>query len=569
MDNRNTLIAMTVCMALILGWTYFSEVMGWTNRSLVTTQEVAPATEQVPDQQVVDSAAPASGGAAGHPAAISSQNPAAFPASGIVAPAVSEDGKPAEIVVETPLYSAKFSALGGILTSFELKNYTVSSEYQTEAPRRQVQIIAPEATAFAPMGILINNKHSWRNAVWSVENSAGGNALNLESSAPGTLTFVGRLDDLTIKRVLTFEPNTYVVREELFLSSAQAQTLNLGYSISTGNLAGPEDYLQINQVARVQGGSFEIMDSESDLANGQDFGTDVAWGGSMSNYFLAAMIPANPLFRMEARLSGSVYTVAMKNDAVQVSPEAPTRSEMFYYFGPKQQEDLMAAPGNLVDAVDYGWFGWIAKPLMVMLKFFYDYVGNWGVAIILMTVVIKIVLWPLSYKSYKSMQGMKAIQPHMAKIREKHKGDKERLNREMMQLYKTYKVNPAGGCLPILVQLPVFIGLYKALLAAFELRQASFIPHLPFTDMLWLADLSLKDPLYITPIVMGVSMFIQQKITPAVGDPTQQKIMMFMPIIFTVMFINFPSGLVVYWLVNNIISIAQQQWQMKRKPGKA
>ena len=162
------------------------------------------------------------------------------------------------------------------------------------------------------------------------------------------------------------------------------------------------------------------------------------------------------------------------------------------------------------------------------------------------------------------MNQMKKLQPMMAQIREKYKDDRQKMNEELMRLYKTYKVNPAGGCLPMLIQIPVFFALYQALLGAIELRHAPFIYHLPFTNLVWLADLSAKDPFYITPLIMGATMFIQQKMTPAPGDPTQAKVMLFMPIIFTFLFMNFPSGLVIYWMVNNILSIAQQWWMLKK-----
>jgi YidC/Oxa1 family membrane protein insertase len=162
------------------------------------------------------------------------------------------------------------------------------------------------------------------------------------------------------------------------------------------------------------------------------------------------------------------------------------------------------------------------------------------------------------------MEQMKKLQPMMTKIREKYPDDREKMNMEIMQLYKTYKVNPMGGCLPMLLQIPVFFALYQALLGAIELRHAAFISHLPFTDMVWLADLSARDPYYITPLIMGASMFLQQRLSPPMGDPTQAKIMMFMPVIFTFLFLGFPSGLVLYWLVNNILSMAQQ-WLMIRK----
>jgi YidC/Oxa1 family membrane protein insertase len=206
----------------------------------------------------------------------------------------------------------------------------------------------------------------------------------------------------------------------------------------------------------------------------------------------------------------------------------------------------------------------LSKPLLKLLHLFHGFVGNWGLAIILLTIVIKIVFWPLSHKSYKSMNQMKKIQPLMAKVREQYKDDRQKMNEEMMRLYKTYKVNPAGGCLPMLLQIPVFLGLYQALLGAIELRHAPFIAHVPFTDLIWLADLSAKDPFYVTPVIMGATMFLQQKMTPSPGDPTQAKMMLFMPVIFTFLFLNFPAGLVVYWLVNNVLSIAQQ-WMMLRK----
>jgi YidC/Oxa1 family membrane protein insertase len=162
------------------------------------------------------------------------------------------------------------------------------------------------------------------------------------------------------------------------------------------------------------------------------------------------------------------------------------------------------------------------------------------------------------------MEKMKKIQPLMAQVREKYKDDRDQMNKEVMRLYKAHKVNPAGGCLPMILQIPVFFALYQALLGAIELRHAPFIAHLPMTDLVWLADLSAKDPFYITPIIMGATMFLQQKMTPTAGDPTQAKIMLFMPIVFTFIFLNFPSGLVVYWMVNNILSIAQQ-WMIARK----
>jgi len=265
----------------------------------------------------------------------------------------------------------------------------------------------------------------------------------------------------------------------------------------------------------------------------------------------------------KARLEDGVHRLVMETRSFFLDSQLEMQLRSTYYFGPREREALSVAPGNLLKALHYGWFDLIASPLVQVLNFFYGYVHNYGLAIILLTFVIKLLFFPLSQKSYRSMQQMKKLQPMMLKLREKYKDDRQKMNEEMMQLYKTYKINPLGGCLPIAVQIPVFIALYQALMGAIELRHAQFITHVPFTDIIWLADLSARDPYYVTPIIMGVTMFLQQKLTPAPGDPLQAKIMLFLPLIFTVLSLTFPSGLVLYWLVNNVLSIAQQWWVMR------
>jgi YidC/Oxa1 family membrane protein insertase len=205
--------------------------------------------------------------------------------------------------------------------------------------------------------------------------------------------------------------------------------------------------------------------------------------------------------------------------------------------------------------VDYGWLTVIAQPIHWLLSAIYSVVGNWGWAIILLTLAIKLAFYKLSETSYKSMANMRQVGPRMQALKDRYGDDKERLNQAMMELYKTEKINPLGGCLPILVQIPVFIALYWVLLESVELRQAPF--------MLWIDDLSAPDPFYVLPLIMGVSMFIQQKLNPAPPDPMQAKVMMSLPFVFTVFFAFFPSGLVLYWVANNLISIAQQ-WNITR-----
>ncbi len=263
-------------------------------------------------------------------------------------------------------------------------------------------------------------------------------------------------------------------------------------------------------------------------------------------------------------MQNTVYRAAVEEPECLLAPGEERELSVSYWFGPKVRSELTAVSDQLALSIQLGFFSIIAKGLLWLLEFFYGFVHNWGVAIIFLTLLIKAVFWPLTAKSYASMEKMKQLQPMMLAIREKYKNNKEEMNKEVMALYKTYGVNPASGCVPILIQLPVFFGLYQALLTSIALRHASFITYLPGTDILWLADLSAKDPLYITPIIMGVTMFLQQRMSPPPADPMQQKIMLFLPLIFTVLFLNFPSGLVLYWLVNNILSIFQQ-WLMMRK----
>jgi YidC/Oxa1 family membrane protein insertase len=254
---------------------------------------------------------------------------------------------------------------------------------------------------------------------------------------------------------------------------------------------------------------------------------------------------------------------------IQVDPGKSVKLKYTVFYGPRDLSILEPLGHNLASAVDFGWFDIIAKPMLSLLRLLYDFIGNYGLAIIVVTILTKILFWPLTRKAYKSMKEMRKLQPHINKLREKYKGDRQKMNQEMMALYKSYKVNPMGGCLPMVVQIPVFIAFYKVLGASIELRHAPFL--------LWINDLSAPDRLNIgidlpyvgglpvMTLLMGASMFIQQKMTPTMGDPTQAKIMLLMPIMFTFIFINFPSGLVLYWLVQNVLSIGQQYWTNKSK----
>jgi YidC/Oxa1 family membrane protein insertase len=287
---------------------------------------------------------------------------------------------------------------------------------------------------------------------------------------------------------------------------------------------------------------------------------DNGWIAVLQHYFVSAWLPKEGTQRefYAKPLADKLYSVGVILPVAAIAPNASGSVSVSLYAGPQEQDALKEIAPGLNLTVDYGWLTVVAAPLFWLLQFLHRWVGNWGVAIILLTVLIKAVFFPLSAASYKSMAKMKLVTPRMTKLREQYGNDRARLNQAMMELYKTEKINPLGGCLPIVVQIPVFISLYWVLLASVELRHAPFY--------FWIHDLSAQDPFYVLPLLMMGSMLIQTKLNPVPPDPVQAKVMMIMPFAFGVMFFFFPAGLVLYWLVNNILSIAQQ-WQITRMIG--
>jgi YidC/Oxa1 family membrane protein insertase len=529
MDNKRLLLSVLLCFALLFAWQYLAAYMGWV-------------PQPVPETQVRENAAPAA------------PTPAPLPPGQRFAPTAGR-----EVRVDTPLYSAVFHSGGGILQSFLLKLY--AAEQGPQAPR--LNMISPEASAISPMGLLLNGQPTWNMGQWAFE----GDDLSLEQGQSGTLVFSGEMHGVRITRSLTFHADTYLMDETVSLLADSAFSPGrLSYTLAISSLGSASKYDAMS-MAWSLGGSFSSEDDQKDLAaEGVMISGDVTWAGMMSNYFLSAVVPSSGgsmVFKGRITEEG-VWRAAVEEQDLALAPGAPAFTRVSWWMGPKDDDLLKAAPGGLDASIDMGWFSLLARFFLWLLRLFHSFVDNWGVDIILMTLLVKALLWPLSRKSYNSMEKMKKIQPMMAELQKKHAGNKEALSREMMQLYKTYGVNPMSGCLPILVQMPIFVALYQALLHSIELRHASFITYLPFTDTLWLADLSAQDPFYITPLIMGATMFLQQWLAPAMGDPTQRRMMMLMPVIFTAMFLTFPAGLVLYWLSNNIISIAQQWWTLRK-----
>jgi YidC/Oxa1 family membrane protein insertase len=282
------------------------------------------------------------------------------------------------------------------------------------------------------------------------------------------------------------------------------------------------------------------------------------WAAMVEHYFATALIPSieDRNYYQTETFPDNIYGVRFVSAAELIAPNTQKTVELKVYAGPEVAEQLKAVAPGLELTIDYGIFWFLCQPIFWLLKTMFDVFGNWGVAIIATTVIIKLLFYKPSASSYKSMGNMRRLQPKIEALKKRHTDDKQKFSAEMMALYKAEKVNPLGGCLPILIQIPVFIALYYVLLECVELRQAPF--------MWWIKDLSAKDPYYVLPVIMGISMFIQQRLNPTPPDPIQAKVMMFMPLFFTFLFLQFPSGLVLYWVVNNVLSIAQQ-WYITQK----
>ena len=540
-DSKNLILAIVLCLVILFGWGRLAEYMGWVQTpdpAVVAQQQDAVRQEAVKAEQRKEEAAKA----------------ATLP---VFTPAPGRD-----LTVDSPLYEAVFYTGGGPLRSFKLKKFQTG--LAPDSPL--VNMVDERTAAVAPLGLVINSQPSWSTGQWSLD--SGEQTLKLDAGQQGALRLVGVVDNLRVVRELSFNADSYLIKEKIRLINAgdQPRSVRVSYTVASdaSNAAGGRyDSMRVawdNDGSLSEESSSKTLESTGVQATGK-----IYWAGAMSTYFLSAVLPGETNnVTVKGLLQKTVYRTAVEEPENLLAPGQEKELTVSYWLGPKDRTQLLTVSDQLAKSIDLGMFSIIAKGLLWLLEFFHKYVHNWGVAIILLTIVIKAVFWPLTAKSYASMEKMKKLQPMMTAIREKYKDNKELMNKEVMALYKTYGGNPASGCVPILIQLPVFFGLYQALLTSIELRHAPFIMYLPFTDKLWLADLSAKDPYYITPVIMGLTMFLQQRMSPPATDPTQQKIMMFLPLIFTVLFLGFPSGLVIYWLVNNILSIFQQ-WLMMRK----
>ncbi|MGH7182176.1 MAG: membrane protein insertase YidC [Nitrospiraceae bacterium] len=450
------------------------------------------------------------------------------------------------VTVETDLVRVGLSNRGGVIQSLELKRY------HTKPPEaKPVQLVYPGGKFRGPLSITVPNADidkTLRESLYSIEKDF----TSLDAAHPVghvTMQFHDPVTHLGVEKRLTFHHGSYVV-DVLVAMEGVTDSYEVGLGTNFGIVEWGDGFIgQIGSATRVD----DKIDKETPEKELELKGS-IQWVALQDKYFLSVLMPKQGEAALIKAEGEKIVSAGVRMAASGGSPSVALQ----LYAGPKEYDTLRSLNVGLEDMIDFGWFiygSWtivksIAKPIFYVLRFIYEYVPNYGVAIILLTCGIKLCFVPLQYKSYKSMKMMKAIQPKIAAVQEKYKGDRDRLNKELMKLYREQKVNPLGSILPMLVQMPVFISLFNVLYMSIDLRQAPF--------MLWVTDLSLEDPFYVLPIIMGATMFIQQKITPNTMDPTQAKIMLILPIGMTFLFINFPAGLVLYWMTNNILTITQQ-----------
>lgn len=369
-----------------------------------------------------------------------------------------------------------------------------------------------------------------------------------------SVNLYGKVDNVDIVKTITLSKNEYGGKIRHYVKNNDG---NLNVSFYTVmSLPGTvfDTSVEANpQPAFFYNTTFD-MPSERSLKKGY-LKENVLYAGYAEKYFGVFVVDESKKMKVESKFENGRSEIKIGILQASLGANSFIERELKYYAGPKEEGSLKKINDKLVASIDYGWFHFISKPLLVIMNFFNKFTNNYGISIILLTILIKIVFFPLSHKSYKSMKEMQKLQPKMEELRKKFANDREAFNREMMLLYRRHGVNPVSGCLPILVQIPFFIALYQALMYAIELRHAPFFG--------WIKDLSSYDPYYITPVLMGITMLIQQVMTPSSGDPTQKKLMYILPVVFTFMFLKFPSGLVLYWLVNNLFSILQQAYTLK------
>lgn len=463
---------------------------------------------------------------------------------------ITTEGK--EIKVETELYSAVFTTRGGTLKYYEIKKYK---------DKEGKNVLLFNGQGIEPP-LSIGSKEDFNLSAANFYTPGKDIRLDKEKKSD-SLTFDFSDSGSSVRRTYTFYNDDYRIDIKDEVSGLTDYWITIGTDF--GIYEKKDRAAHIGPVLLKESDRIEF--DAKKLKEPKSYSGDLKWIAQEDKYFFASLVPRTTMEEVKVWKQDDSPLIAFRGK--------PVTNSFILYAGPKEYDRLKTLKVGLEHIIDFGFFSVIAVPLFWTLKLFYKFLGNYGLAIVLLTIIIRIPFIPLVNKSQKSMKKMQELQPRLAEIKEKFKKDPQRLQKETMELYKKYKVNPLGGCLPMLLQIPVFFALYKILLIAIELRGAPF--------MLWIKDLSAPDTLFghipswfpliggfavgPLPILMGATMIIQQKMTPTSMDPAQNRMMMFMPIIFTFMFLNFASGLVLYWLMNNIFSISQQLYTNRKIKG--
>jgi YidC/Oxa1 family membrane protein insertase len=475
------------------------------------------------------------------------------------------------ISVSTPLYDIAISEHLAAVTSQSLNQYKSSNGSASDLK----QMVSPKL----PRGTLITDTQGGTiqgldNAVFSADTDTKN--LRLAQGEKSIVFSWTNPHGITVQKIYTFRADSYLIDCDILIQNGSGMPVNDALVITTPGIFDEETKKRSRFAFE---GPVAYIDNEflsikpKDIEDQDTYTGKVDWTGYTDRYFLTAVIPENTAdSHLTLRYDNEIAASRLVWKMDRLDPGTQGKYPFVYFMGPKSHKVLSQYDNTLKKAINFGFFDILAKPLLITMNVIYDVIPNYGVAIILLTILIKLIFWPLGTKSYKSMNEMKKVQPLMMEIREKYKNDKQKMNQEIMGLYKTYKVNPASGCLPLLVQMPIFFALYRMLYQAIELRHAPFVG--------WIKDLSGPDRLFhfdfaiplmdapygipVLTLLMGASFLLQQKMTPMAGDPMQAKMMMLMPIFMTVLFINFPSGLVLYMFVNNIISMGQQYYTQKK-----
>jgi YidC/Oxa1 family membrane protein insertase len=555
MDIRRTVLWVVFSLSLLVLWDNWMRYTGKPSMFFPTaTQPANPAKNGLASKNSPQSDVPQASatGTSSTPAATAS--PSQLPGNAANAPTGST------ITITTDLVKADIDTLGGQLKRLELLK-------ERDAVDRTKNVVLFEATngrTYLGESGLIGGPFPNHKTLFTAQSGPrtmdNGNQVQLvlEAEQGGvklTKTFTFHRGDYTIDVNHTVSNvGATPVSPSLYVQLVRDGSKPEGESRFYSTFTGPAVYTEADH--------FQKLDFEKIEKGKETHATkaDNGWIALIQHYFVSAFIPPEKAPReiFTKKVDTNLYAVGSILPLGTIAPGAVTNMDTKLYSGPQVSSVLEKVAPGLDLVKDYGWLTIVAKPIFWLMTQIHKIIGNWGWTIIVLTILIKLAFFPLSAASYRSMAKMKLVTPKMTSIRERFKGDPQKMNQAMMELYKTEKINPLGGCLPIVVQIPVFIALYWVLLASVEMRNAPWVG--------WIHDLAAPDPFYILPVIMAASMFIQTKLNPTPPDPVQAKVMMFMPIVFSVMFFFFPAGLVLYWVVNNILSITQQ-WVISRKMG--